>query len=208
MKKGRAETLPSFVNKSREKNSCFEFKENVFIGKTNNFLKDLQLNEKCFLLSKILSDKYLPFSSRHLTPVAVLCCLLFSRDRASPPPSLPMLRTSASATDAALMGLPSPFADGLEHKSQVHPKATHHFFSQTSPKNISVGSPVMKVKGWRYPPLLVYLCHLRFESRSVCEARRMHISSMSRQACAGVLGISGGTRGLLLSSFCGDQPLC
>lgn len=61
MKKDRAEALPSFVNKSWEKNSCFEFKENVFIWKTNNFLKDLRLNEKCFLLCEILSDKHLPF---------------------------------------------------------------------------------------------------------------------------------------------------
>lgn len=33
MKKGRAESLPSFINKSREKNSCFEFKETFSLEK-------------------------------------------------------------------------------------------------------------------------------------------------------------------------------
>ena len=64
MKKGRAETLPSFVNKTQEKNSCFEFKENVFIGKMNNFLKDLQPNEK-----KV--SFFLKFSQINIYPFAI-----------------------------------------------------------------------------------------------------------------------------------------
>lgn len=71
MKKDRAETLPSFVNKSWEKNSCFEFKENVFIWKTNNFLKDLWLNEKYFLLCEILLDNLFCNCLSHLLPCSV-----------------------------------------------------------------------------------------------------------------------------------------
>lgn len=37
----------------------------------NNFLKELQLNEKFPLLSKILSDKYLFFPNQRLTLVAL-----------------------------------------------------------------------------------------------------------------------------------------
>lgn len=65
--------------------------------------------KKCFILSKILSDKYLPFCNGPLTLIAVLSCLLFVRDRASLPPSLPMMRTSALATDTALRGPSQPF---------------------------------------------------------------------------------------------------
>jgi len=73
MKKGRAETLPSFVNKSQEKNSCFEFKENVFIGKMNNFLKDQMKSISFFLKFSQINIYPFPVGVSHPQPCSVVC---------------------------------------------------------------------------------------------------------------------------------------
>lgn len=57
MKKGRAESLPSFINKSREKNSCFEFKEMfslekwIISWKTYNQMKNVSFFLKFFWIN-------------------------------------------------------------------------------------------------------------------------------------------------------------